>query len=99
MQRFNSPSLVFALAAVSLRSASGVGTCTWGLYSSAVERQSCKLKVLDLIPSGGFVNAPALMLCWICGPVVKALVYVLLRHATRAKGAVPLGVGGTGGRG
>jgi hypothetical protein len=27
-----------------------------GLYSSVVERQSCKLKVLGSIPSGGFTR-------------------------------------------
>ena len=35
-----------------IQSCSGIRT---GLYSSVAERQSCKLKVLGSIPSGGFV--------------------------------------------
>ena len=42
------------------RGARGAPTCQRflaGLYSSVVERQSCKLKVLGSIPSGGFLRA------------------------------------------
>ena len=45
----------FGFVIPSLRSAAPM--CCRGLYSSVVERQSCKLKVLGSIPSGGFGGA------------------------------------------
>ena len=45
----------FCFVIPSLRS--GAPICCQGLYSSVVERQSCKLKVLGSIPSGGFGRA------------------------------------------
>lgn len=51
-----------------------------GLYSSVVERQSCKLKVLGSIPSGGFLGKSSM--ASISGLVVE---YIVAIDVTRVR--------------
>ena len=54
-----------------VKSGSGIRT---GLYSSVAERQSCKLKVLGSIPSGGFIakSKPDFSRCSQARPAMQA---------------------------
>ena len=67
-RRGGAPRALPLLPAIFLIPEQRAGCSSWGLYSSVAERQSCKLKVLGSIPSGGFMLADVRM--WrstICG--------------------------------
>ena len=66
-----------------------------GLYSSVVERQSCKLKVLGSIPSGGFFRTSAFhkAMCGDVCPVAAAQDSLAERSKAVAQGAIPQGRG------